>query len=162
MLGKRGVSLMVSYVLLIVITISLSIIIFTWLRFFAGGEVEPKSCPTGVSLVIDSYNCTLSGEDESNINVTLKNKGRFIISNFTIRANNRANAEFGISELKAPDPAITPIAPNEKKTFTYKLAEAVPPLADIKLLDVQPLFTVEGETILCNSFSTQEITCTSG
>ena len=76
---KKGVSLMIGYVLLIIIAVSLSIAVFTFLKLY----VPPGSpeCPKEVKLTIEDYSCEenppSSGEYE--INLTLANKGLFRI-----------------------------------------------------------------------------------
>lgn len=154
MSDKKGVSLMVSYVLLIAITISLSIMVFTWLRFFAGAEDAPE-CPAGVNVVISDYNCN-SGPNAV-LNVTIKNKGRFTVDEFLFRVNDRVNAEFGLYKL---DPVVSyPIEPGRNREFIYFVNQSSSIQNSITLFDVQPLVEVDGEKIFCKSFSTQEVTC---
>ena len=77
---KRGLSEMVGYVLLIGIAISLSILVFTWMKLRIPKPTE--YCPEDISLIIESYNCS-----EGNINLVLKNQGLFNIKGFFIRGS---------------------------------------------------------------------------
>lgn len=75
-IGKKAVSLMISYVLLIVIAIVMSIIVFSYLKTVA--NVKPViDCKSGTSIFIEDYKC---GQGE--IKLTLKNNGLFNIDGF--------------------------------------------------------------------------------
>ena len=74
MKGKKAVSLMISYVLLIVIAIVMSIIVFSYLKTVA--NVKPViDCKSGTSIFIEDYKC-----GQGKIKLTLKNNGLFNIS----------------------------------------------------------------------------------
>ena len=76
MKGKKAVSLMISYVLLIVIAITMSIIVFSYLKTVA--NVKPViDCKSGTSIFIEDYKC-----GQGKIKLTLKNNGLFNISGF--------------------------------------------------------------------------------
>jgi len=83
---KLGLSLVLSYVLLIALSLSLSTIIYVWLKRQSSIEEAPE-CPDGVSIIIQEYNC-LSGNE---IELTLKNHGRFNISGIYIRGTDDKN-----------------------------------------------------------------------
>ena len=52
--NKKAVSLMLSYVLLVTITIGLAIAVFSWLRLIA--NIEPVvSCEDGTAILITDY-----------------------------------------------------------------------------------------------------------
>jgi len=55
--NKKAVSLMLSYVLLIVIAISVAIGVYAWLKFVAEGTEGLEKCPADVSLIIQNYEC---------------------------------------------------------------------------------------------------------
>ena len=69
--NKKGVSEVVSYVLLIIIAVSLSAIVLTFLKNQISNE--KAECPDEVSLIIKEYSC----ESNSKINITFQNKGNF-------------------------------------------------------------------------------------
>ena len=81
---KKGVSLMISYVLLISIAIALAIAIFSWLNLIS--NVEPlKECNEGTSLILSSYYCN---KTEHTITISVKNNGRFNIDGFILAITN--------------------------------------------------------------------------
>jgi hypothetical protein len=92
--NKKGLSIIVSYVLLIGISIGLSIIVYTWMKTYV--PKESLECPDGVSLSISR----LTYESATKIlNITFRNNGRFSIDGFYIRGSNKS-AELGeISDL---------------------------------------------------------------
>lgn len=88
---KKGVSLMLSYVLLISIAIVMSIAIFSWLKLIA--NVEPiESCEDGTSIVIEDYSCF-----NETLQLKIKNNGRFSVNGFIITVSD--------------DPDRTPVIP---------------------------------------------------
>jgi len=82
--NKNGVSLMVSYVLLIVIGISLAIMVYYWVLPQINMEESPK-CPDDTALIIYNYECDSSAYK---VNITVKNQGKFTIDGFFIRGAN--------------------------------------------------------------------------
>ena len=77
--NKRGVSLVLSYVLLIVIVVGISITVFQVLKKLSQVTPTPE-CPDSVMMSIEDYSC-----EASSINLTVKNRGLFDIDGFTIR-----------------------------------------------------------------------------
>lgn len=72
-LGNKGVSEMLSYVLLIVIAVGISVLVYSFLYSNIPKDNIPK-CPNEVSLIFLEGKCNLS----SNIlNLTVQNKGLF-------------------------------------------------------------------------------------
>src|SRR3989338_8510282 len=72
--NKKAVSEVVSYVLLIVVAISLSIIVYAWIKIQLPKEII--ECPEGVSVIIKDYRCN---KQNNIINITFKNNGFYII-----------------------------------------------------------------------------------
>lgn len=74
--NKKGVSLIISYVLLVTIAIIMSIIVFSYLKVIS--NVEPViDCNPGTSIVVEDYIC---GGDK--ISLVLRNNGRFNVDGF--------------------------------------------------------------------------------
>jgi len=78
-MNKRGVSILIGYVLLVVIAISISIIVFQNLRNLV--PEEKLECPNGVSVLLKEYTCDMDGK----ITLKLANNGRFSIGGFYVR-----------------------------------------------------------------------------
>ena len=83
-LDRKGVSLMIGYVLLVIIAIGLSIAVFAFLKLY----VPPSSpeCPEDVKLTIDDYSCEgTNSVNEYQVSVTLTNRGLFKVYGVYIR-----------------------------------------------------------------------------
>jgi hypothetical protein len=85
---KQGVSLMISYVLLVFITISLSIGVYIWLKDYAIID-EKINCKEGTSLRIEKYTIEQDGVNKI-LNLSIKNNGLFNVSGFLISAGNNS------------------------------------------------------------------------
>ena len=81
--GKRGVSEIVSYVLLIVIAISISALVYVWLKAYV--PQEKNTCPDEVSLIIKDHCFKTSNNGEVYINITLENKGTYTVDAVNIK-----------------------------------------------------------------------------
>lgn len=150
--SKKGLSNLVAYVLLISITISLSFMVYGWLKFYVErGEVE--ECPDNVNIVIDGYACS-SGAG-GNLTVRLRNRGFFNIDGYILRVHNRSDAEFGFYVLEENN---TLMKTGENRTRVYNFPTVPDGLTDVTFVDVQP-FLKDGEKISCKAYSSQRITC---
>jgi hypothetical protein len=109
-MSKKGLSIVVSYVLFVGIAVGLSIIVYSWLKSYV--PKESLECPDGVSIAISQITYESATK---RLNLTLRNNGRFSIDGFYIRASNKSSELKDISELNiAPDMII--LNPLEKST----------------------------------------------
>ena len=98
-MNRRGVSLMISYVLLISIAIVMSIAIYGWLKLVA--NVEPVvDCESGTSVTIQDVTCDVANKQ---MIINVKNNGLFSFHGFIINV--------GDSQDQVPIKAIIPIPP---------------------------------------------------
>lgn len=151
--SKSALSNLVAYVLLISITIALSVMVYSWLRFYVGEETV-NECSEGVNIIIRSYECY----EGSRLQVVLKNKGLFKIDGYVLRVHDRPGAEFGIYTF---DEKGVPIMPGEEYTATYYFDENIIDnynLDTVTLVEVQP-FIIEGGQVSCKSYSFQKVEC---
>lgn len=87
-INKSGVSLMVSYVLLILIAVALSLLVFSYLKIYIPSNQKPE-CANDFSLIIQSLSCSLSTDsDVDEMTITLQNKGLFNADGVLIRIRN--------------------------------------------------------------------------
>lgn len=145
--NKKAVSLMVSYVLLIVIAMGLASGVYSFLKFRATLPSD-EGCPGDAVLTIRNYNCYL---DNKVITLEIENKGLFNVSGFFIRASNDTNIPailpLQTTELEADLAKETagqyqflkPLAPNAKLTTNFSYTNAVP----IKRIELQPFIIRE-------------------
>lgn len=79
--NKKGVSVIIGYILLITFVIFLGAIIYNWMKTYV--PTEELTCPDGVSLFIKDYFC-----NSTHLNITLKNNGMFSVGGYFIRVSN--------------------------------------------------------------------------
>ncbi|MBS3087043.1 hypothetical protein J4226_00425 [Candidatus Pacearchaeota archaeon] len=152
---RKGLSDVVAYVLLISITISLSVLVYGWLKFYAEGE-DVAVCSENVNVIVSSYECSKGAG--GNLTVTLKNKGLFNIDGFILRVHDRPDAEFGFYVF---DELGLGLKTGESKSFVYRFSDpSLLPygLTDITLVDVQPYLMDDGK-ISCESHTSQKVSC---
>ncbi|MCX6748191.1 MAG: hypothetical protein NT076_01155 [Candidatus Pacearchaeota archaeon] len=152
--NKRGLSEIVGYVLLIVIAISLSLLVYTWLK----NQVpkEEKACPENLALSIQSYNCL-----GNHLQVIIKNNGLFDINGFLARYAVKEDGLAGKDLM-----GITPVSAtgrifkliNSSEVFVEEFA--YPDDKTIAEIEITPIKLVEGKMTICsNSAVRQKIDC---
>jgi len=163
---KRAVSVIVSYVLLITITLSLSVLVYNWLKFYVGDEEIPE-CSSNVNIVIQKVDCFPSyvnpetGTIPGNLQITLKNKGLFNVSGFSLRVHDRAGAESGFYTL---DDLGVRMAPGDEYSVTYDFDDIIDEdyrdynLETVTIVEVQPFIVEEGR-VVCKSYALQKVQC---
>tara|TARA_Y100000296_G_C5070340_1_gene204574 strand:+ start:171 stop:752 length:582 start_codon:yes stop_codon:yes gene_type:complete len=92
--NRKGISNVIGYVLLIVITIVISTIVFQWMKTYV--PTDPLDCPDSVSVFVKEYNydCT-----ENKFNLTLKNNGRFDVGGYFIHGTNSTGQKLATIDL---------------------------------------------------------------
>jgi len=95
-LNKRGVSVLIGYVLLVVFVIIIAAIVFTWLRTYV--PAETLNCPDGSSVFIRESSFDVSS---SQLRIILTNNGRFDLAGFFIHATNNSEQETATIDLSS-------------------------------------------------------------
>jgi hypothetical protein len=90
---KRGISLMIGYVILVSIALVMTSIVFAILKGYV--PFNKPECPDNVYIFVKDteYDCLDS------LNLTLKNKGNFNVAGYFIRASNISDEELAILDL---------------------------------------------------------------
>lgn len=149
--SNKGISELIAYVLLITLTISISVLVYGWLKLYVAPGQE-SDCPEGVNLIISNYQCS-----SGSLEVTLKNKGRFNVDGFYVRVHNSSNPEFGLYTLYSIASNGAEIKPGEEFNYAYSSIKGTPPiplsnLGEITLIEVQPVIGTETNMILCSDY----------
>ena len=156
--NKKGVSEMVAYVLLIIIAISLSVLVYAWMKNSIWKQ--PKECPGDVSLTISDYTCDTTNKK---IILTLQNNGLFNINGFLARISNTTNSakvyelknnNTGRREFYFQNGIQNFIKPNEQSTQSIYYTQ----YNQITRLEIQP-FVGDKSPILCEKRSLQIENC---
>jgi len=163
---KKAVSLMLSYVLLVLIALAVGTLIYFWMKdvIFSPGE----TCPEGVSLIIRDVSCS-GGQ----ITITIANKGTFNVHGIIVRGSDDPEIA-PIINLKSIDSKITvaetlnmftdvsgnsdPLEPNEEGEYTFDYSTVLPgPPVKITIGAIR---TQEEETLVCErTFITRNVDC---
>ena len=160
MINKNGLSELVSYVLLIVIAVGLSIAVYNYLLAYT--PKDKPTCSEDVSLVLQDSWCT-SGSPGT-VNVTLLNKGLFKVDAAYIRFGNVSR---NVKLLLNPNDLYltafvgssnTGLNPGDSITKQYTTPQAATP--GTYGLEIEPAVFNNNQLALCSgAIITQQITC---
>ncbi|MBI2452510.1 hypothetical protein HYV50_05575 [Candidatus Pacearchaeota archaeon] len=117
MKNKKGVSLIVSYVLLVIITVSLGAIVYSYLKTQLPGE--KAECPSDINLIIEEASC--SG---NKLNVTFSNRGLFNVSGVFVRLDS-ANRTARRQVNNGSEIFINPLRPGGVIEFSYNIPSSI-------------------------------------
>lgn len=96
MRDKRGISVVIGYVLLISIAIIISVIVYQWIKTYV--PTEALQCTEGISVYVS--NSTFDCSSPGNIfNLTIKNSGRFSIAGYYIHVSNESDQELSTIDI---------------------------------------------------------------
>jgi len=158
MKNKKALSEIVGYVLLIVIAISLSVLVYTWMK----NQVprETAACPDNLALSIQKYECIKDSLGEvDKIKVAIKNNGLFdingILARYSTKENGLASKDLkGLSPIKTAGRIFKELNSSEvfEEEFEYS--------QELVEIELTPIKLVEGEMTICeNSVVRQKIEC---
>lgn len=164
--SKKAVSLMISYVLLILIAFSIGILVYFWINNFVTAPSD--KCPDGVSLIIRDAMCNA---DTNDIIVNISNKGRFKVHGFVVRGSDNPEISPHIN-LKENDGKLTsiieglnmiessvgPLEPNEQASYRFNYDNLF--TNEVVKISVGAIRVQDEMTIVCeNTFVTLNIEC---
>ncbi|MDP2947085.1 MAG: hypothetical protein Q8N88_03135 [Nanoarchaeota archaeon] len=152
---KKGVSEIVAYVLLITLTISISILVYAWLKLYFNPS-DAEECPDGVNVIVTNYSCVSGSAGlPGSLQITLKNKGMFSFDGYLLRVHDDPNATFGIYTLGLKSGNEVEIAPGNSLTKNYELGS----LNKITYLEIQPFIDSKKNRVLCKDYTSMKISC---
>ena len=97
--NRKGVSLMIGYILLMTIAVVMGILVYNWIKTYV--PKEGLACPDEVSIFIEK---AVYYEAEFILDVTIKNNGNFNIAGYFIHATNSSEQELAIIDLSEYTP----------------------------------------------------------
>lgn len=165
---KRGVSIMVGYVLLVIIAISISILVYNYLEIYV--PKEKPECPDGhdVTLIIQSASCQI-GSEEDTLSITILNKGLFKVDAVYVRmeaegrkvkqlVNKEVNGEKDIYIF--PESLDYHLNPGEKYDYSTPVTQVVNHISQNYEVEIEPAIIINDQLALCPEFTiTQPVTC---
>jgi len=146
MMNKKALSLMVSFVLLVGMSVALAGMVYAWLKFYVQKPFPEESCPE-VSIIIYNYTCNL---DSKIIVMNIQNRGLFSISGFMAKMNDKSPNEEGggLAGRYSLVPAgkEIPMAPGNITEVSF----VFPYYSTIKQIELEPFLGTYFKPILCD------------
>jgi len=143
---------MVSYVLLVVIAISLSVAVFAFLRLYLPSDRE--KCPEEVNVIIEGAIC-LQGK----LNLTISNRGLFNVSMFFVRMGEESRTVRTQVNNKT-ELLPVPLAPGQTNMYIFDVPTQKFS-ARKYIVEVQPAILSEKKNAkLCSTIPKQKVICT--
>ncbi|MEK6856254.1 MAG: hypothetical protein AABX66_03800 [Nanoarchaeota archaeon] len=165
---KRAVSEMISYVILIVIALALSVMVFTYLKIDI--PKEKPQCSESIALSIRDASCAVdSSNSQMNLSILLENKGFFTIDAVYVRMGlkgkkilvplngpNKEELSFYISSGASPG-----LLPQIKYPWFNTIPSSdLTPAKGNYTVEVQPAVYSKNELTICDSaIVKQDIAC---
>jgi len=94
--NKRGISIVIGYVLLIAVSIAMSVVVFQWMKTYV--PTDSVKCPEGTSLFIKSITYDCVGKT---LTLTLQNNGKFGIDGYFIHVSDKPNEELATIDISS-------------------------------------------------------------
>lgn len=142
--SKKGISELISYVLLTVMAIALASGVYLWLK--AKIPVEQSGCPETLSMIITE--CNLS---DSNLNITFKNNGNFNITGAFVYVKLQDNSTYNLTtfppDLMNIQHDHLPLAEEKRQVFDVSFISN--PATNITHIEFIPVKNIYNKTVLC-------------
>ena len=156
--NKKALSEIVSYTLLIVIALSLSVMVYSFLKVYV--PKETVSCNQDTIIILQDYSCS---SQTKKLNLTLLNKGLFKADAAYVRFGNstqKIKAQINENSFLMYGPENTPgLNPGESFFSSYNLNLINSP--GEYGLEIQPVMIMDKKLVVCeNGIITQLIQCT--
>jgi len=96
--NRKGISVIIGYVLLVAVIIAISIIVYQWLKSYVPRNA--LACPDGVAVSMPDaiYNCSFNSSYEQ-LNFSLDNSGTFAFAGYLIHATNSSAQQLATIDL---------------------------------------------------------------
>ena len=150
-MNKKALSEIVGYTILIIIAISLSALVYSFLRLYI--PKEQVTCEEDIKLIIQDSSCA-----DKVLNLTLTNKGLFKADIAYVRFGDES-IKTRINNLSLSG-ELYGLNPGKSFISTYNLAGLVNDGNQNYGLEIQPAIIVDKKIIVCeNAIITMPITC---
>ncbi|MEK6877987.1 MAG: hypothetical protein AABY22_00185, partial [Nanoarchaeota archaeon] len=168
---KRSQSVIIGYVLLIVIAVTMSFIVYNYLKSYVPSD--KTECPVDISLVVRSY-----GNDCTNGKLTLEleNKGFFNVSAYSIRGSvneERDKANINLASNPKIDYDFLPkeLKPQEKTIVLVDYSDNINLVnSKLEFIEITPYIREGNKNIICGNVKIKQdsecsaavVSCTPG
>ncbi len=140
---KRGISVMIGYVLLVAFAVIIGVITYAWIKTYV--PADSIVCSDGVSLYISDVNFDAESND---LVVNIKNNGRFNVDGYFIQVKNDSEQEIAninIAEYLSSGGNVLgnavriegQLKPNQEIGNTFNLPEAIGSVLSVTITPFQ-------------------------
>jgi len=142
-MNKKAVSIMIGYILLVTAVVIMGVLVAQWIKSYVPGK--SLECPDDTSAFIKNYSC-----DSSELQITLKNNGKFNLAGYFIRVTDSPEQELATIDLSSrileggvkegnsilfEEGEENTLGPNSETTQKFDLTEISP----IYLVEITPV-----------------------
>lgn len=154
--NKKGVSEIISYVILIIIAIGLGVLVYNFLILYASGGDIPE-CESDISIIIQNYSCRILGSQS--IRVDVFNKGYFKVDAIFIRLGNESRKIRQQVNVDS-EGLIEPLNPGEGVSLFSNFGSDIVPSSGRYILEIEPAVkTPKGYSLCSDAIITESIVC---
>jgi hypothetical protein len=156
-MNKRGISLLVSYSILVVIAIALSVLVYSSLKLYL--PTDRPECSPDIKLIVEEATC-----QAGTLDLTLSNRGLFNVQGAFIRLGPEGRTVLSQANIPGEEIFLDPITPGVSLQILPILQ--VSNIVDISgpyTLEIQPAIIEKGAIYPCEkSVIRQTISCSLG
>lgn len=157
--NKKALSEIVGYAILIVIAITLSVMVYSFLKMYV--PKDKVECNEDINLILQDYSCSVSTKE---LNITLTNKGLFKADAAYIRFGNESQkirTQINNESFLLYGPQNTlGLNPLESATSKYNVATFVGSAGQY-IIEIQPVIIRNKQLVVCEkAVITLPIQCT--
>lgn len=153
--NKKALSEIVGYTILIVIALSLSVMVYSFLKVYV--PKETAECGQEINLIIRDYSCSVEAKE---LNITLSNSGLFKVNAAYLRFGKSGRATTQINKdnfLLYNESGSEGLNPQESYIFAFK--SLITESGEYKL-ELQPVIIQDKKLVACeNAIVTETIQC---
>lgn len=159
--NKKAVSEIVSYTLLIIIAVGLSVAVYSFLKIYV--PKDRLNCPDDISIIAQKITCNIDSSSLVLLSLNIKNKGLFNVTDLYIRVG--VPGRTVRSQINSMQTPINNLPPGADMNIAYSstnssgLARAIQGPGKY-ILEIEPAIRTKNGTALCNNaVVTEEIEC---
>lgn len=162
--------MIIGYVLLIGVSIVMSVLVYNWIRTYV--PTEAIECDEGTNIFIRTvkYDC-----NNSILDITLRNNGKFSINGFFVRVSNRSDEELASIDISSrilnggivsansiifsefTENAMTPDEPTNLKSVSFNVS-GLGQLYKIEIVPIRlQIIEEKKRSVSCNSATAREV-----
>jgi hypothetical protein len=154
--SKKGISEMVSYALLIIIAVGLSVGVFFFLKTYIPKYQTPE-CPENIHVSVEAISCRLD-----KIEFEVVNKGLFTVDALYVRLNPPGREIKSLISRDGFTSLDPPLVPGNKSLISKPITPKIVSTNSGPgyTLEIQPaVFKEDGNLATCESVIRQKVTC---